>query len=231
MLACEAATEVELLEPGTPAAAVLIASWRGRKAFDEAWDSAVSTSVVGLIAGFQDAVALAAEGLPLEGLPEQPEVPTVASVPVVVLDTPPTYMAIQGSVSDDERIVSYRDTILPMMKERDRSTSSSALAVAFVFCKAAGTSRSTRSRAGRLTPPPTTSGIQSAIRPSQSRSARALAPSMFTCYAAAQSPGRLRDRLAIAASLSSSIVRALVTQPRLPAPQQGGRRRTDGTVA
>ena len=114
----EPAAEVELLEPGTPAAAVLIASWSGRKAFDEAWDGAVGTSVVGLIAGSQNAVVLAAEGLPLEGLPEQPEVPTVASVPVVVLDTPPTYMAIQGSVTDDERIVSYRDTILPMMKER-----------------------------------------------------------------------------------------------------------------
>ena len=182
VLACEAAAAVELLEPGTPAAAVLIASWRGRNAFDEAWDSAVGTSVVGLIAGSRDAVALAAEGLPLEGLPEQPEVPTVASVPVHVLDTPPTYMAIQGSVSDDERILSYRDTILPMMKERG--------SLYVVFCIGGGVRvlhGSWNEQIYAISRWPTHASAHDfwysqRYQPSPSRSGRALAPSVCTCY-------------------------------------------------
>lgn len=118
LLASGAVADVELLEPGTPSAAVLIARWRGREAFDAAWAGAVGTEVAGLVDGAAGALVLAAEGLPPEGLPDQLEVPTAASVPIAALDTPPTYMAIQGSVTDSERIVGYRDVILPMMKER-----------------------------------------------------------------------------------------------------------------
>ena len=118
VLACEAAAAVETLEPGTPVAAVVIARWAGRDALDAAWGGAVGVAVGGLVAAGAGALVLAAEGLPPEGLPDQPEVPTVASVPVAVLAAPPTYMAIQGSVTDAERIVGYRDVLLPMMKER-----------------------------------------------------------------------------------------------------------------
>ena len=118
LLACEDAGVVELLEPGTPAATVLIARWSGRAALDAAWGGAVGAAVSLLVAGVADALVLASEGLPPEGLPDQLEVPTVASVPIAVLATPPTYMAIQGSVTDSERIVGYRNVLLPMMKER-----------------------------------------------------------------------------------------------------------------
>lgn len=126
LLACEPASTVELLEPGTPAAAVIIARWPDRPSFDAAWVSAVESVVGGLVDGRAGAIALAAQGLPPEGLPDDLDVPTVASVAVPVLDTPPTYMAIQGSVTDPVRIVGYRNIILPMMKER--------LSVYVVFC-------------------------------------------------------------------------------------------------
>ena len=126
LLACASAADVELLEPGTPAAAVLIARWSGRAAFDAAWGGAAGAAVAGRAAGVPGALVLAAEGLPPEGLPDQLEVPTTASVPIAALATLPTYMAIQGSVTDAERIVGYRDIILPMMIERE--------ALYVVFC-------------------------------------------------------------------------------------------------
>ena len=118
VLACGDAASVETLEAGTPAAAVLVARWGGREAFAAAWAGAVGSAVAGLTAGVGGALALAAEGLPPEGLPDQPDVPTVASVPIATLGTPPTYMAIQGTATDADRIVAYRDILLPMMKER-----------------------------------------------------------------------------------------------------------------
>lgn len=117
VLACGEAAAVELLEPGTPLAAVVIARWESRAACETGWRGGVGAAVAGLIAGAPGALALAAEGLPAEGLPDQLEVPTVASVPIAVLASPPTYMAIQGSVTHAERIVGYRNIILPLMKE------------------------------------------------------------------------------------------------------------------
>lgn len=118
VLALAPSSEVELLEPGSPAAAVLVARWPASSAFDAAWTAGVEVVVDGLVRGRGGALALAAQGLPPEGLPDQLEVPTVASVPVEQLPTPPTYMVIQGSVTDTERIAGYRNIILPMMMER-----------------------------------------------------------------------------------------------------------------
>ena len=126
VLACEAAESVELLEPGTPGAAVVIARWSSRSHFDAAWAGGIESLVAGLVEGRPGALALAAQGLPAEGLPGDLDVPTAASVAVPELGTPPAYMAVQGSVTDPVRIVGYRDVILPMMKE--------LLSIYVVFC-------------------------------------------------------------------------------------------------
>ena len=118
ILGCRGAGQVELLEPGTPPAAVIVARWSSRQDFDRAWDAAVSGPLDDLGGGRTDVLVLAMAGLPEEGLPDQLDVPTVASVPRTSLTTPPTYMTIQGSVTDQVRIAGYRDIILPMMKER-----------------------------------------------------------------------------------------------------------------
>ncbi len=117
VLGCRSAHEVELLEPGTPSAAIIVARWWSREDFDHAWDADLSGLLDDLGGGRTDGLVLAMAGLPEEGLPDQMEVPTVASVPRASLTTPPTYMTIQGSVTDPVRIERYRDTILPMMKE------------------------------------------------------------------------------------------------------------------
>lgn len=118
VLGCEPLERVELLEPGTPAAAVLVARWPTREGLDRAWALGVEAQFAELAAGRQGALALAAEGLPPEGLPDALDIPTAASVPVEELHVPPSWMVIDGSVSDPVRIVAYRDIILPMMFER-----------------------------------------------------------------------------------------------------------------
>jgi uncharacterized protein (DUF1330 family) len=109
--------EVEVLEQGTPRAAVLIARWDSRDAFDAGWGSQ-RAALESAVASIPGASLVAVPGLPVEGLPAQPEIPTVASVVPPQSDEPPTYMLIQGRVFDQQRIDQYRDIILPMIAER-----------------------------------------------------------------------------------------------------------------
>jgi uncharacterized protein (DUF1330 family) len=107
--------EVEQLEPETPPAMIVLGRWPSRAEFDAAWTSMVADRVDMLLE--QRAIVLAMSGLPPDGLPDHLEIPTVASVPRIHDSAPPTYMTIQGSVSDQTRIAGYRDVILPMMKQ------------------------------------------------------------------------------------------------------------------
>ncbi|HSN71877.1 MAG TPA: DUF1330 domain-containing protein [Steroidobacteraceae bacterium] len=108
---------VELLEQGTPAAAVLIARWPSRDAFDAGWKE-FGAGLEAAASAASGSLLVAVPGLPVEGLPEQPAIPTVASVVPPASAEPPTYMLIQGRVFDQSRIDQYRDIILPMIAER-----------------------------------------------------------------------------------------------------------------
>ena len=115
VVAARTEEEVEQLEPGTPPASVVIGRWGSRAALDRAWEREVGRATDSL--DDDGLVSLAVRGLPPEGLPDQLEIPTVASVPPIPDSAPPTYMTIQGSVTDPVRIQGYRDVILPMLKE------------------------------------------------------------------------------------------------------------------
>lgn len=62
-------------------------------------------------------VALASSGLPYEGWPGN-FVPTIATVDVPASDAPRCFMLIEGTGTDQTRMDSYRDRILPMMRDR-----------------------------------------------------------------------------------------------------------------
>src|SRR5262249_23490701 len=81
-----------------PAAAVLVARWSEPGGLREAWSSGLA-ALVG-----DDALVLAADALPTGGLPDNPAMPTAASVVPPALATPPSYMTIQGSSSDAARM-------------------------------------------------------------------------------------------------------------------------------
>lgn len=115
VLAAAPSADVECLEPGTPAASILLARFDDEKALDAFWDDTAHT---GALADVEDApglLALAAPGLPYAGLPEAPDVPTVASVTAPAGRGPVAYMIVQGSSKDQARMDEYRDIILPMI--------------------------------------------------------------------------------------------------------------------
>lgn len=62
-------------------------------------------------------VALASAGLPYEGWPGN-FVPTIATVDVPDASAPRTFMVIEGTGTDQDRMDQYRDVILPMLRER-----------------------------------------------------------------------------------------------------------------
>lgn len=117
LLAARPAADVAQLEPGTPSAAVVIARFPSAAELDRAWSDVIGDAADELAAGNADAVvALAVAGLPSEGLPDQLDVPTSASVPPIAEFTRATFMTVEGSVTDPVKIGAYRDVILPMLK-------------------------------------------------------------------------------------------------------------------
>lgn len=117
VLAAVAADDVECLETGTPRAGMLLAEFDDPAAIRRLWASDAHAGARELLSRTDSALAFGAAGLPYAGLPEAPEIPSLASV------TPPEgrglhhYMLIQGIGTDQERMDRYRDIILPMIKE------------------------------------------------------------------------------------------------------------------
>jgi uncharacterized protein (DUF1330 family) len=70
-----------------------------------------------LAAADEGLVALACNGIAYEGWPGN-FVPTIATVDVPDAEAPRTFMVIEGTGTDQERMDRYRDMILPMMRER-----------------------------------------------------------------------------------------------------------------
>jgi uncharacterized protein (DUF1330 family) len=109
VLAAATADAVTPLEAGSAHEALLLARFTVTGDLESFWaDAPPPTS--GL-------VALAAEGLPWEGWPGH-AVPTIATVNVPDDGTPRTYMLIEGTGHDEQRLDRYRDIILPMLRER-----------------------------------------------------------------------------------------------------------------
>lgn len=112
ILAAGASQAVKPLEAGSAHDALLIARFAFREDLEGAWAAlaAHAAQAPGL-------VALASAGLPWEGWPGH-DVPTIATVTVPDTPSPRTYMLIEGTGTDPERMDRYRDVILPMIRER-----------------------------------------------------------------------------------------------------------------
>ena len=112
-------TRVECLEPGTPAAEIALFRFDRMEQARELWNSAANRRALAAcsLADDPQTLALLAAGLPYAGLPEAPEIPTIASVEPPPGRGPRHYMVIQGTGTDQARMDRYRDIILPMMGE------------------------------------------------------------------------------------------------------------------
>lgn len=110
---------VECLEAGTPPAEVALFQFDDAQQAGELWNSDANRRLLAAngLAGDPGTLALLAPGLPYSGLPEAPEIPTIASVQPPPGRGPRYYMIIQGTGTDQVRMDKYRDIILPMMAE------------------------------------------------------------------------------------------------------------------
>lgn len=108
------ADAVKPLEEGTTHTGLCILRFAFADDLDAFWASDAARA---LADADPDLVALACIGLPWEGWPGN-FVPTIATVDVPASDGPRTFMVIEGTGTDQERMDKYRDNILPMMRER-----------------------------------------------------------------------------------------------------------------
>ncbi|MBL0923626.1 MAG: DUF1330 domain-containing protein [Sphingomonadaceae bacterium] len=114
VLAAGDAQMVKPLENGTTHSGLVILRFAFASDLDDFWNSAHAKD---LAAADANLVALACTGLPYEGWPGN-FVPTIATVDVPASEAPRTFMVIEGTGTDQERMDAYRDQILPMMRER-----------------------------------------------------------------------------------------------------------------
>jgi uncharacterized protein (DUF1330 family) len=105
---------VKPLEDGTRHTGLVILRFAFTQDRDAFWNSGTARALAN---SDSDLVALACAGLPWEGWPGN-FVPTIATVDVPASESPRTYMVIEGTGTDQERMDRYRDRILPMMRER-----------------------------------------------------------------------------------------------------------------
>jgi uncharacterized protein (DUF1330 family) len=106
--------DVAVLEPGSSHSGLVIIRFAFAADRDAFWASAPAQQ---LASADPALVALACSGIAYEGWPGN-FVPTIATVDVPAADTPRTFMLIEGTGTDQERMDRYRDMILPMMRER-----------------------------------------------------------------------------------------------------------------
>ena len=105
---------VKPLEDGTTHTGLCILRFAFADDLDAFWSGAAARALGDNDPGL---VALACAGLPWEGWPGN-FVPTIATVDVPASENPRTFMVIEGTGTDQERMDKYRDNILPMMRER-----------------------------------------------------------------------------------------------------------------
>ena len=112
ILAAAPASAIKPLEAGSAHDTLVIARFAFEEDLDAAW-----TALGSQVATAQGLTALKSIGLPWEGWPGN-SVPTIATVNVPDAGVPRTYMLIEGTGTDDDRMDRYRDVILPMIRER-----------------------------------------------------------------------------------------------------------------
>jgi uncharacterized protein (DUF1330 family) len=105
---------VKPLEDGTAHTGLVIIRFAFAEDRNAFWASGSAKTLAAADAAL---VALACAGLPYEGWPGN-FVPTIATVDVPESPSPRTFMVIEGTGTDQDRMDAYRDQILPMMRER-----------------------------------------------------------------------------------------------------------------
>jgi uncharacterized protein (DUF1330 family) len=115
VLAAAPADAVDCLEPGTPESAALLIEFEQEEQLDAFWVSERHQNLLGNLNTQAGLLVLAVPGLPYAGLPDALDIPTTASVEQPADRGPRTFMVIQGSVTDQQRIDQYRDVLLPMI--------------------------------------------------------------------------------------------------------------------
>jgi len=115
VVAAAAPEEIEVLEPGSANGTTVVARFEDEAALRRFVDSDTGAGALDELRAGNGIVALSVAGLPLDGLPGD-DLPTIASVDVPE-GGPGAQMLIEGSASHQERMDSYRDIILPMMRE------------------------------------------------------------------------------------------------------------------
>jgi uncharacterized protein (DUF1330 family) len=114
VLASADQSDVTPLEPGTAHSGLIIVRFPVAADLDAFWASPACRSLEDCDSGL---TALACAGLPWEGWPGH-FVPTIATVNVPAAEASRTFMVIEGTGTDQDRMDRYRDMILPMMRER-----------------------------------------------------------------------------------------------------------------
>lgn len=114
LVAARGMHELKAWEPGSVPMHTFIARFDSMEQAREAW---ATMDLHGLLSP-EPPLTLAARAVPDEGFPpEMSFVPTHMNV-VAGASQPPTLMLIEGTGRDQEKMDTYRDIILPMMRER-----------------------------------------------------------------------------------------------------------------
>ncbi len=118
VLAYAPAGKVAGLEPGTVSAGMLVARWPHRTQARRISLEALLPALRAHSPWRSSPQLFLVDGLPDEGLPDLPEIPTVASVAKPAPGLRNMFLVVRGSAWDTARLSAYRDVILPMHKER-----------------------------------------------------------------------------------------------------------------
>ena len=110
---------IECLETGTPPAEIALFQFDAMQQARDLWGSDANRRLLAAngLSGDSGILVLLAPGLPHIGLPEAPEIPSIASVRPPPGRGPRHYMIIQGTGTDQARMDRYRDIILPLMAQ------------------------------------------------------------------------------------------------------------------
>jgi uncharacterized protein (DUF1330 family) len=106
------------LEPGTIAAGMLIAKWSDGARLRAVARERIIPVIKAAMPVEAKPLVLAAEALPDEGLPQSPDIPTIASVRRPPAEPRNAFLVIRGSAWNQTKLDQYRDVILPMHFER-----------------------------------------------------------------------------------------------------------------
>lgn len=118
VLAWDPPGRISGLEPGTPAAGLLLASFKDGALLQKCARERILPLIDRSVPKGTQVQVLQVNGLPENGLPDMMAIPTVASVPRTRPVPRNALMLIRGTGYDQARLDQYRDIILPMLKDR-----------------------------------------------------------------------------------------------------------------